>query len=143
MRTINFTPRLIAMLLVLALATLAVTVAFAAPTGKLVRGPNGEFIQASSPYPPASACTTATVTKGAITTVNVAGYSQLCWAASDSDNAAKRIKRHLGSNTAYMPGTGDCIALNKDMSTIAFKPYSAAPAAYTVCTELTRGGVTP
>lgn len=126
---------------------IAVILAFAgvamAAQGKLVKGPNGEFIQAPSPYPAASACTTATVTKGAITTVNVAGYSQLCWEASDSNNAAKRIKRHLGSNTAYLPGTGGCIGLNKDMSTVVFKPYSGTPAAYTVCTELTRGGVTP
>jgi len=131
------------MLLVLALVTLAVTAAFAAPTGKLVKGPNGEFIQAPSPYPAASACTTATVTKGTITTVSVAGYSMLCWEASNSSNAAVRIKRHLGGNTAYLPGTGGCIGLNKDMSTVAFKPYSATGAAYTVCTELTRGGVTP
>ena len=131
-------------LLALLLITLiSVGSVLGAPAGKLVKGPNGEFIQAPSPYPPASSCTTATATKGAIATVSVAGYSQLCWEASDSDNAAKRIKRHLGSNTAYMPGTGGCIGLNKDMSSIVFKPYSGAPAAYTVCTELTRGGVTP
>lgn len=139
MKTSNFK----IMLLTLALAVMAVTAAFAAPAGKLVRGPNGEFIQAPSPYPAASACTTATVTKGTIATVTVAGYSQLCWDAAGSDNAAIRIKRHLGSNTAYLPGTGGCLALNKDMGTIAFKPYSGASAAYTVCTELTRGGVTP
>jgi hypothetical protein len=115
----------------------------AAPPGKLVKGPNGEFLQAPSPYPAASSCTTATVTKGTIATVTVAGYSQLCWEASDSNNAAKRIKRHLGSNTAYLPGTGGCLGLNKDMSTLVFKPYSGVGAAYTVCTELTRGGVTP
>lgn len=124
---------------ILALAGISV----AAPAGKLVKGPNGEFIQAPSPYPAASNCTTATVTKGTIATVNVAGYSQLCWEASDSNNAAKRIKRHLGSNTSYMPGTGGCIGLNKDMTTVVFKPYSGVGAAYTVCTELTRGGVTP
>ena len=131
------------MFLILALTLVAAVALAAAPTGKLVKGPNGEFIQAPSPYPPASACTTATVTKGTIATVNVAGYSQLCWEASDSNNAAKRIKRHLGSNTAYMPGTGGCIGLNKDMTTAVFKPYSAVGAEYTVCTELTRGGVTP
>ena len=130
-------------ILILALSLLAAAVAYAAPTGKLVKDPNGGFIQAPSPYPPASACTTATVTKGTIATVAVAGYSQLCWEASGSNNAAIRIKRHLGSNAAYMPGTGGCIALNKDMSTVVYKPYSAVGAAYTVCTELTRGGVTP
>jgi len=130
-------------IMLLVLALLAPVVTTAAPAGKLVKGPNGEFIQTSSPYPPASACSTATTTKGTIATVTVAGYSQLCWDASGSNHAAIRIKRHLGSNTAYMPGTGDCIGLNKDMTTIVFKPYSATGAEYTVCTELTRGGVTP
>lgn len=129
--------------LLLAVFVVGAGIAAAAVTGKLVRDPNGYAIQASSPYPPASDCTTTTTTKGTIKSVNVSGYSQLCWEASDSNNAAKRIKRHLGSNTAYLPGTGGCIALNKDMSTVAFKPYSATSAAYTVCTELTRGGETP
>jgi len=127
----------------LAICLLTAGVAVAAATGKLVIDPNNKEIQASSPYPPASACTTVTTTKGTIATVTVAGYSQLCWEASDSNNAAKRIKRHLGSNTAYLPGTGGCIGLNSDMSTVVFKPYSALGAAYTVCTELTRGGKTP
>ena len=136
--------RLFAALLAVLVCTACAAPAFAAATGKLVKGPNGEFIQSQSPYPAASACTTTTTTKGAIHTVSsVTGYSQLCWEASDSNNAAKRIKRHLGSNTAYMPGTGGCFALNKDMTTVAFKPYSGAAAAYTVCTELTRGGETP
>lgn len=135
--------RIFSAALAITLLGLLIAVTCFAASGKLVKGPNGEFIQAPSPYPAASACTTATVTKGAITTVTVAGYSQLCWEASDSNNAAKRIKRHLGSNTAYMPGTGGCIGLNKDMTTVVFKSYSATPAAYTVCTELTRGGVTP
>nr|AUG44384.1 hypothetical protein [uncultured bacterium] len=65
--------------LALALVLFTVGVAFAAVTGKLVTDPNNNPIQASSPYPPASACTTTTVTKGAITTVTVAGYSQLCF----------------------------------------------------------------
>jgi len=125
------------------LIVLAAIAAVAAPTGKLVVDPNGNAIQEHSPYPAASACTTTTTTKGDIATVTVTGYSKLCWEASDSSNAAKRIKRHLGSNTAYMPGTGGCIGLNNNMSTVAFKPYSGAPAAYTVCTELTRGGKTP
>lgn len=133
--------RIIAFTLILALAVAGL--ALAAP-GKLVRGANNEAIQMQSPYPAASTCTTTTTTKGTIATVSsLAGYSMLCWEASDSSNAAKRIKRHLGNNTAYMPGTGGCIALNKDMSSVTFKPYSGAGAAYTVCTELTRGGVTP
>jgi len=132
------------MLLVLALVTLAVTAAFAAPTGKLVKDPNGHAIQTPSPYPPGSACTTTTTTKGAIHTLSsVAGYSQLCYDAADSNKAAKRVLRHLNGNTAGMPVTSGCIALNKDITSVAFKPYSGASAAYTVCTELTRGGETP
>jgi hypothetical protein len=127
----------IAIFLIVAIA------AYAAPTGKLVVDPNGNAIQEHSPYPPSSDCTTTTTTKGTIKYVTVSGYSKLCWDARDASHAAATVKRHLGSNTAYMPTQKDCIALNKDMSTVVFKPYSGASAAYTVCTELTRGGVTP
>lgn len=128
---------LVALLMCIAFA------AFAAPPGKVLTDPNGKVVGTFSPHPAASACTTTTTTKGAIATVNVAGYSKLCWEASDSSNAAKRIKRHLGSSTAYMPGTGGCIGLNSGMSSVAFKPYSGASAEYTVCVELEKGGKTP
>jgi len=133
------------LLLLLSVAVIISTafVAYAVPAGKLVVDPNGNAIQEFSPYPPASACTTTTTTNGTIATVNVAGYSKLCWEATDADNKAVRVKRHLGANTAFMPGTGGCIGLNKDMNTVAFKSYSGAAAAYTVCTELQRGGKTP
>jgi len=117
------------------------TMAMAA--GKHVVDPNGKALRTHSPYPASAVCTTTTTTKGTIATVTVAGYSSLCWEASDSSNAAKRIKRHLNSNTAYMPGTGACNGLNKDTTTVAFKPYSAAAAAYTVCYDMEKGGTTP
>src|SRR5690349_3763727 len=79
--------------------------------GKRVFDPNNRNLEYNSPDKAASGCTTATVGKGTITTVTVAGYSQMCWEASDSSNAAKRIKRYIGNNTAYLPGTGGCLGL--------------------------------
>lgn len=130
------------LLAILGLAIAALAQA-AAPKGYRVTDPANRTLQHLSPNPSASSCTTTTTTKGAIATVNVAGYSQLCWEASDSSNAAKRIKRHLNSNTSYMPGTGGCLGLNSGMQTVTFKPYSGAGAAYTVCTEMEKGGKTP
>ena len=119
----------------------AIGVAMAA--GKVVVDPNNRPLGYHSPAPASAACTTTTTTKGTIATVTTAGYSTLCWEASDSTNAAKRIKRHLNSNTAYLPGTGGCFGLNSNITSVAFKPYSAASAAYTVCVDLQSGGKTP
>lgn len=129
------------MLLASLLILLCASSAFAA--GKRVVDPNNRPLAYNAPYPAASGCTTTTTTKGSIASVPVAGYSQICWEASDSSNAAKRIRRYLNSNTAYLPGTGGCIGLTKEMTAVAFKPYSGASAAYTVCYELERGGTTP
>lgn len=115
----------------------------AAPGGKVVIDPNNKTLPYHSPDPASAVCTTTTTTKGTIATVNVAGYSTLSWEASDSSNAAKRIRRFINSNTAYLPGTGGTIGLNSKMSTVAFKPYSGTSAAYTVCYDLQSGGKTP
>lgn len=116
--------------------------AFAA--GTVVTDQNNRPTGYHSPDAASAVCTTTTTTKGAIATVSsTTGYSTLSWEASDSSNVAKRIKRHLNSNTAYMPGTGGTIGLNKSVTSVAFKPYSGAPAAYTVCYDLQKGGKTP
>ena len=117
------------------------TAAFAA--GKVVVDPNNRPLGYHSPLPASASCTTVTTTKGTIATVATAGYSTLAWEASDSSNAAKRIKRHLNSNTAYLPATGGTIGLNSAITSVVFKPYSGASAAYTVCTDLQSGGKTP
>ena len=111
--------------------------------GKRVVDPNNRPLEYNSPDKASAVCTTTTTTKGAIATVNTAGYAQICWEASDSNNAAKRIKRHLGNNTAYLPGTGGCLGFNSSFTSVVFKPYSGAGAAYTVCYELEKGGKTP
>jgi hypothetical protein len=128
-------------LLILSLLLCFSVPAFAA--GKRTVDPNNRNMAYNSPDKSSATCTTTTTTKGTIATFTVAGYSQLCYEASDSSNAAKRIKRHIGNNTAYMPGTGTCIGLNDSQGTIVFKPYSAASAAYTVCWEAEKGGKTP
>jgi len=128
---------------IIAICLALAAVAHADPKGYRVTDPANRPLQYHSPHPAASACTTTTTTKGTIATVNTAGYSQLCWAASDSSNAAKRIKRHLNNNTAYLPSRGDCIGLNSSMSSVTFRPYSGASAATTVCVELEKGGKTP
>lgn len=133
--------KLITLITLLALTCLTATLALAA--GKVVTDPNSRATGYHSPDPASSTCTTATTTKGTIATVNVAGYSTLAWEASDSNNAAKRIRRFINSNTAYLPGTGGTIGLNNKMTTVAFKPYSGASAAYTVCYDLQSGGKTP
>lgn len=117
------------------------SLAFAA--GTRVIDPNARPLQYLSPDKSAAACTTTTTTKGTIATVTTTGYSQMCWEASDSNNAAKRIKRHIGNNTAYLPGTGGCLGLNLTQGSHVFKPYSGTAAAYTVCYELEKGGKTP
>lgn len=120
----------------------AATVALAAQ-GKVVVDPNNRTLGYHSPAPASAVCTTTTTTKGTIATVSTAGYSTIAWEASDSNNAAKRIKRHLNNNTAYLPGTGGTIGLNNAISSVTFKPYSGASAAYTVCYDLQSGGKTP
>lgn len=121
--------------------TLLATTSFAA--GKVVTDPNNRPLPYHSPAVTSAACTTTTTTKGTIATATTAGYSTICWEASDSSNAAKRIKRHLNSNTAYLPGTGTCFGLTSGITSVAFKPYSGASAAYTVCYDLQSGGKTP
>lgn len=135
--------RLVTLATSIILAAALATTAMAAAQGKVVVDPNNRPTGYHSPAPASAVCTTTTTTKGTIATVSVAGYSTIHWEASDSNNAAKRIKRHLNSNTAYMPGTGDREGLNSSISTIAFKPYSGASAAYTVCYDLQSGGKTP
>lgn len=127
----------------LTLLALFACAGIAMAAGKLVVDPNNKPLPYHSPLPASAACTTTTTTKGTIATVNTAGYSTICWEASDSNNAAKRIKRHLNSNTAYLPGTGGCFGLNSKITSVAFKPYSGAGAAYTVCYDLQSGGKTP
>lgn len=129
---------LLGTILILALATAAFAV-----QGKVVVDPNGKTTGYHSPAVASAVCTTTTTTKGTIATVATAGYSTLAWEASDSSNAAKRIKRHLNSNTAYLPGTGGTIGLNNSVTSVVFKPYSGASAAYTVCYDLQSGGKTP
>jgi len=122
---------------------LGVGLAFAVQ-GKVVVDPNNRPLGYHSPTPGSAVCTTTTTTKGAIATISsTAGYSTLRWAASDSANAAKRVRVFLNSNTAYMPGTDGIIGLNSGISSVAFKPYSGASAAYTVCYDLQAGGKTP
>jgi hypothetical protein len=128
------------------LLTIILLLAFAATAwaaGKVVVDPNNRTLGYHSPAPTSAVCTTTTTTKGVIATVPTAGYSTLCWEASDSTNAAKRIKRHLNNNTAYMPGTGGCFGLNDKTTGVTFKPYSTTSAAYTVCYDLQNGGKTP
>jgi len=117
--------------------------ATALAAGKVVVDPNNRTLGYHSPAPASAVCTTTTTTKGTIATVTTAGYSTICWEASDSANAAKRVKRHLNSNTAYLPGTGGCFGLNSNVSAVTWKPYSSASAAYTVCYDLQSGGKTP
>lgn len=124
----------------IALTSLA---SLAIAAGKVVVDSNNRPLGYHSPAPSSATCTTVTTTKGTIATVNTAGYATLAWEASDSSNAAKRVRRFLNSNTAYMPGTGGIIGLNDKISTVSFKPYSAASASYTVCTDLQSGGKTP
>jgi hypothetical protein len=131
--------KLFILICILALATTA----FAAVTGKLVVDPNNRALPYHSPAASSAACATVTTNKGTIATVTTAGYSTLCWEASDSSNAAKRIKRHLNSNTDYLPATGGCIGLNNTIASVVFKPYSGAWSAYTVCYDLQSGGKTP
>lgn len=129
--------KLLSIICILVFATTALA------AGKLVTDPNNRPLPYHSPAPASASCVTTTTTKGTITTVSTAGYSTLAWEASDSSNAAKRIKRHLNSNTAYMPATGGTIGLNSAVTSVAFKPYSGVAAAYTVCTDLQSGGKTP
>lgn len=132
--------KLLCLIILLACATAA----FAAVGGKVVIDPNNKALPYHSPAPASAVCTTTTTTKGTIATISsTAGYSTLSWAASDSSNAAKRIKRVLNSNTAYFPATGETIGLNSAITSVAFKPYSAVSAAYTVCYDLQSGGKTP
>lgn len=125
-------------ILIVAMATMAL-----AAQGKVVVDPNNRPLGYHSPAAASAVCTTTTTTKGTIATVATAGYATLHWEASDSAGAAKRIKRHLNSNTAYMPGTGDKEGLHSATTGVTFKPYSAASAAYTVCYDLQSGGKTP
>lgn len=134
--------RIIAIITLAAMVALS-AVALAATPGKVVIDPNNKTLPYHSPAPASAACTTTTTTKGTIATVSVAGYSTICWEASDSANAAKRVKRHLNSNTAYLPGTGACFGLNSGITSVGFKPYSSTAAAYTVCYDLQSGGKTP
>lgn len=127
--------------IVICLIIMTATMALAA--GKVVLDPNSKPLGYHSPAATSAVCTTTTTTKGTIATVSTAGYSTLAWEASDSSNAAKRIKRHLNSNTAYLPGTGGIIGLNSSITSVTFKPYSAASAVYTVCSDLQSGGKTP
>lgn len=120
---------------------LTATMAMAA--GKVVLDPNSRPLGYHSPAASSAVCTTTTTTKGTIATVSTAGYSTLRWEASDSSNAAKRIKLHLNNNAAYMPGTGGTIGLNTSITSAVYKPYSAVSAAYTVCSDLQSGGKTP
>lgn len=124
-------------------AFICLTATLALAAGKVVVDPNNRPLGYHSPAPASAVCTTTTTTKGTIATVATAGYSTLSWEASDSSNAAKRIKRHLNSNTAYLPGTGGTIGLNSAVTGVTFKPYSGAAAAYTVCYDLQSGGKTP
>jgi len=125
------------------LICLSATLALAATPGKVVVDPNNRPLGYHSPAPASAACATVTTTKGTLATISTAGYSTLSWEASDSSNAAKRIKRHLNSNTAYMPGTGGTIGLNSNITSVVLKPYSSTSAAYTVCYDLQSGGKTP
>lgn len=129
--------RLLTIIMLLAFATTA----FAA--GKVVTDPNNRPLPYHSPAVSSATCTTTTTTKGTIATVTTAGYSTLCWAADNASNAAVRVRRFLNSNTAYMPSSGECIGLNSGITSVVFKPYSAASAAYTVCYDRQSGGKTP
>jgi hypothetical protein len=125
----------------LVLSLLAITMCSAFAAGKPAFFTDGkqtaiQNLNGVSPDPAAATCTTATVTKGAIATVTTTGYRGIHWEAQDASNAALRIKRHLNSNTAYIPGTGQQETLNGNVSTVAFKPYSAAARAVTVCYDL-------
>ena len=129
---------IIGFILIVAMATVAI-----AAQGKVVVDSNNRPLGYHTPTAASATCTTTTTTKGTIATVATAGYATLQWEASDSAGAAKRIKRHLNSNTAYMPGTGDKEGLHSGVTGVTFKPYSGASAAYTVCYDLQSGGKTP
>ena len=129
---------------IICLCLVVLTGALALAASSVVVDSNNRPTGFHSPAPASAVCTTTTTTKGPIATVSsTTGYSTLRWAASDSSNAAKRIKVLLNSNTAYMPGTDGTIGLNNKITSVTFKPYSGASAAYTVCTDLQSGGKTP
>lgn len=89
-----------------------------------------------SPTPAASACTTATGTKGTIVTITPTGYSGVKWTATDAAGAAKVVKRIINSNTAFMPESGGTVTINSGITSMKFDKYSAASTTTTVCVEM-------
>lgn len=123
--------------LLLALCLTAVTV-FAA--GKLPYDKSGmkvpvQNLQGLAPVPTDSVCTSTTTTKGTITTITNNNHIGLKWSSTNASGAAVIVKRKLNSNTAYMPESSGTVAFNGDIATVAFAPYSAASATYTICSE--------
>lgn len=112
--------------------------AFAA--GKLPYDKSGlkvpvQNLQGLAPVPADSVCTTTTTTKGTIATVTNNNHIGLKWSSTNAAGAAVIVKRKLNSNTAFMPESSGTLALNGDISTVTFSPYSGAAAAYTICSE--------
>lgn len=90
-----------------------------------------------SPAPAASNCTSITATKGTIVTVNPSGYTAVEWSATDGTPTALAVKRHLNSNTAFMPGSSGTVVFNSGITSVPFKKYSTATATKAeVCYDL-------
>ena len=90
-----------------------------------------------SPVPARSTCTSITATKGAIATVNPAGYTAIEYAATDGTATALSVKRRLNSNTAFMPGSSGTVVFNSGITGVTFSKYSTATATKAeVCYDL-------
>jgi len=121
---------------ILLVTVLTATFVFAAMPGTR-QGALIQNLKGLSPVPAKATCTSITATKGTIATVNPAGYTAIQYSATDGTAAALSVKRHLNSNTAFMPGAGDTVVFNTAITGVSFSKYSTATATKAeVCYDL-------
>jgi hypothetical protein len=110
-------------------------IASAATTAGMPATSGGQKVLATVAEKSKSACTSITAGRATAITVDVSSTPFMNWFADDGTGTGVKVKRYLGSNTAYMTGTGESnLPINATTKTVKFARYSGS-AAINLCSE--------